>query len=313
MKNNSFLTRTISGITLVAVLLLVGLLGGMLLLAFCVLVSAVGTFEMYKATGVYNSEAQCKTDNTFAIVGVVLSTLYFIANALLSPILMIFTPVKSLVSGTFFEMFESMDMLKTLQMLEHFASIVIYVVVAFIVFAGIYVFTFPRFDFKKFSFAIVGALYTPVFMTFVYLIYYLSNGKFVFWLIFISSWICDTCAYLVGSSIGKHRLAPVLSPKKSIEGAIGGVIGSAIVGFVFGYFIEYMAFGGENNAMAYVIICSVCAVISQIGDLFASAIKRNFDIKDYGKLIPGHGGILDRFDSVIFIAPVVYMLALLFI
>lgn len=122
------------------------------------------------------------------------------------------------------------------------------------------------------------------------------------WLIFLCSWGCDTCAYCVGVLIGKHKMAPVLSPKKSVEGAIGGVVGAVLLGVAYA-----AATGGE--LAAYGIICGVGALISMVGDLAASAIKRNQEIKDYGKLIPGHGGILDRFDSVIFTASIIYFLS----
>ena len=133
------------------------------------------------------------------------------------------------------------------------------------------------------------------------------------WLIFISSWICDTCAYLAGMAFGKHKLAPVLSPKKSVEGAIGGVVGSAAVGALFGWLFLDKLFVGQNMVWVIALICGVGAVISQVGDLAASGIKRNHEIKDYGKLIPGHGGIMDRVDSVLFTAPIIYYLAILLI
>ena len=106
--------------------------------------------------------------------------------------------------------------------------------------------------------------------------------------------------------IGKHKMAPVLSPKKSIEGAAGGVAGAALLGLIYA-----AAIGGK--LLEYALICAIGALISMVGDLAASAIKRNRNIKDYGKLIPGHGGILDRFDSVIFTAPVIYLLAIVII
>jgi phosphatidate cytidylyltransferase len=104
--------------------------------------------------------------------------------------------------------------------------------------------------------------------------------------------------------IGKHKMAPVLSPKKSVEGGIGGVVGAALLGAIYGALT-----GGP--VFEYALICTVGALISMVGDLAASAIKRNQGIKDYGNLIPGHGGILDRFDSVIFTAPVIYFLAVM--
>ena len=128
------------------------------------------------------------------------------------------------------------------------------------------------------------------------------------WLIFLSSWGCDTCAYCVGMLIGKHKMAPRLSPKKSVEGGVGGVLGAALLGALFSLAMNQWG-GADVDPLLYAVICGAGGIISQIGDLAASAIKRNHDVKDYGKLIPGHGGILDRFDSVIFTAPVIYYLA----
>ena len=128
------------------------------------------------------------------------------------------------------------------------------------------------------------------------------------WVIFISSWISDTCAYCVGMLFGKHKLAPILSPKKSIEGSIGGIAGSALVGALFGYFIVEQVITEQQVTWIFALIGAIGSVVSQIGDLAASAIKRNYEIKDYGNLIPGHGGIMDRFDSVLVTAPMIYFL-----
>ena len=177
----------------------------------------------------------------------------------------------------------------------------------------VYVFSFPRFRAEQVMTAFFCAFYAPVLFTFIFLTRNLPNGIYMVWMIFISSWICDTCAYLTGMAIGKHKLAPVLSPKKSIEGAVGGVVGSALVGAAFGYFALERVFADQNVTWIAALICGVGAVISQVGDLAASGIKRNHDIKDYGKRIPGHGGIMDRFDSVLFTAPIIYYLAILLI
>ena len=109
--------------------------------------------------------------------------------------------------------------------------------------------------------------------------------------------------------LGKHKLAPVLSPKKSVEGAVGGVVGAALLGAIYAAVVG-SHLEAENPVITYAIICAVGALISMVGDLAASAIKRNHNIKDYGTLIPGHGGIMDRFDSVIFTAPVIYYLSM---
>ena len=173
-------------------------------------------------------------------------------------------------------------------------------------YGSIYVFTFPKYGTEQITVAFFGIFYLGIMLSYLYQVRAMADGKYLVWLIFLSSWGCDTCAYCAGMLLGKHRLAPVLSPKKSIEGAVGGVVGSALLGCIYAYF-----FGGKmdvvcNPMVACAVACAIAAVISQIGDLAASAIKRNHNVKDYGNLIPGHGGILDRFDSVIFTAPAVY-------
>ena len=175
-----------------------------------------------------------------------------------------------------------------------------------------YVLTFPKYQTEHIMSALFGVLYVGVLLSFVYQVRSLPDGKFLVWLILFGSWGCDTCAYCVGMLFGKHKLAPKLSPKKSIEGAVGGVVGAAALGYVYG-----MLFEGQMNQVIQpgftsACACGVGAVISQIGDLAASAIKRNHEIKDYGHLIPGHGGILDRFDSMIFTAPAIYF-AIMFV
>ena len=107
-------------------------------------------------------------------------------------------------------------------------------------------------------------------------------------------------AYFTGYFLGKHKLCPKISPKKTIEGSIGGIIGSVVLSALFGYFFF------ERILIHCIIIGIIGGIVSQFGDLTASVFKRKMGIKDYGNLIPGHGGILDRFDSVLFTAPMVY-------
>ncbi|MDR2547844.1 MAG: phosphatidate cytidylyltransferase [Lachnospiraceae bacterium] len=176
-----------------------------------------------------------------------------------------------------------------------------------------YAFSFPRLSRNEVMEAFVYVLYAPVMMSFVYLAREMEHGVYVVALIFICSWVCDTCAYLVGLPFGRHRLAPELSPKKSIEGAIGGVGGAMLVGGVLGFVFARQQDLGWEIIFTFVLISAVGAVIAQIGDLAASAIKRSYGVKDFGRIIPGHGGILDRFDSVLFAAPMIYVLVILFV
>ena len=191
---------------------------------------------------------------------------------------------------------------------SHMEYITMLTILFLVVVMAVYVFTFPTYRAEQVMTVFFGLFYVAVMLSYVYQTRMLADGAVVVWLIFLSSWGCDTCAYCVGMLIGKHKMAPKLSPKKSVEGGIGGVVGAALLGALFALAANHWA-GVDANVLHYAIICGVGGMISQVGDLAASAIKRNHEIKDYGKLIPGHGGILDRFDSVIFTAPVIYYLA----
>ena len=176
---------------------------------------------------------------------------------------------------------------------------------------AVYVFSFPKYVAQQVMFVFFGLFYVAMMLSYVYQTRMLPQGAFLVWLIFLCSWGSDTCAYCVGMLIGKHKMAPKLSPKKSVEGGVGGILGAALLGAVYALAINKFAAGADANVLHYAIICGVGSMISQVGDLAASAIKRNHDIKDYGKLIPGHGGILDRLDSVIFTAPIIYYLSVM--
>ena len=121
---------------------------------------------------------------------------------------------------------------------------------------------------------------------------------------FILSFACDTFAYFTGLAIGKHKLAPKVSPKKTIEGSIGGICGNVVCGLLFAFVMgRFLDAGIGYGAMVILSLC--CAVVAQVGDLSFSLIKREFGVKDYGKLFLEHGGVLDRFDSVLFVTPVI--------
>ena len=185
----------------------------------------------------------------------------------------------------------------------------LFVIGYLVVLMFIYVFSYPKYKTEQMLAAFFGVFYVAVMLSFIYQTRILSGGAYMVWLVFLCSWGCDTCAYCVGMLIGKHKMTPKLSPKKSWEGAVGGVVGAALLGIIYGLVFQDAMGTTTREILMIALICAVGAVISMIGGLTASAIKRNYDIKDYGKLIPGHGGILDRFDSVIFTAPIIFYLA----
>lgn len=161
-------------------------------------------------------------------------------------------------------------------------------------------------NFGDIAISAFGIFYIIVFIAFIPLIYSLENGKFLIWYLAFAAWGTDTFAYMIGCKFGKHKLTPV-SPKKSIEGSIGGVLGAVIFSLIYTYFIN--RFGNmEISYLAITGISIALSVLAQIGDLSASSIKRYAGIKDFGNLIPGHGGMLDRIDSILFIAPFAYFL-----
>lgn len=136
-----------------------------------------------------------------------------------------------------------------------------------------------------------------------------ENGKLLVWYVLFAAWGTDTCAYFIGCKFGKHKFSEI-SPKKSIEGCIGGTIGSLLIVIPYTIFLNTQ-FNMNINYIAISLIGIILSLIGQVGDFSASAIKRYVGIKDYSNIFPGHGGMLDRIDSVIFIAPFAYFLLML--
>ena len=269
-----FRTRLISGIFLVVIALAVIIAGGPVLgcaLLFC---AVVGMQELYRAAGVVSAGSGA-------------------------------SGVFNLLNGA---AFLGIAVYYVLLMTRQNTYLPMCVILSLMLILAVYVLTFPRFHADQAMAAFFGLVYVGVMLGFIYLTRMGENGRIIVWLIFLSSWGADTCAYVTGMTLGKHKMAPVLSPKKSVEGAVGGVAGAALLGVIYAF-----AVNGGNSVPQFALICAAGAVISMIGDLAASAIKRDKDINDYGTLIPGHGGILDRFDSVIFTAPVIYFLHLLLV
>ena len=260
-----FVTRLISGMILVAVMLAVIIPGGPFLGVFLGVISVIGLYELYRAFEMEKS--------ALALVGYGTAVCCYAI----------------LLAG-------ADD--KTMAVL----------LAGLLVFMAVYVFGWPHFAADQVMCAFTGVVYVAVLLSHIYLVRCGRDGAYLVWLIFLSAWGCDTCAYCVGKLFGKHKMAPVLSPKKSVEGGIGGVVGAGLLGLLYGSVFHGQLREFSNPALHCMLICAAGGAISQIGDLAASAIKRNRGIKDYGKLIPGHGGILDRFDSILFTAPIIYYL-----
>ena len=268
-----FKTRLLSGIVLVIIALATIICGGPVLFITLLCVSLIGMQELYRAVGVRKEGF-----NLLEMISYLGVTVYYLAVWLL--------PVKC-----------------------HLPSLML----SILLIMSVYVFTYPRYQAGQIMASFFGIAYVGVMLSYVLQTRMLEGGAFLVWLIFLCSWGCDTCAYCVGVLIGKHKMAPVLSPKKSIEGAIGGVAGAALIGFLYAWGLQKAGVTAisDDAIWAFPLISGIGAVLSQLGDLAASGIKRDHNIKDYGRLIPGHGGIMDRFDSVIVTAPLIYYLCII--
>ncbi|MDD4168705.1 MAG: phosphatidate cytidylyltransferase [Desulfotomaculaceae bacterium] len=165
---------------------------------------------------------------------------------------------------------------------------------------------YPHYSLLDSAGTLMGTLYVGL-MSYFYLIRTLPDGWI--WLIFMfaCTWSCDTAAYFSGKAFGKRRLAPELSPKKTLEGAIGGLIGSLLIAYIFTLIYPFL------SVLKLLLLGALLGIAAEVGDLLESAFKRQAGVKDSSTLIPGHGGILDRFDSALFTAPLVYYYVRLFI
>lgn len=276
-----FRTRLLSGIVLVVLAFVSIWCGGPVLAAVLCVISMIAYCELAKATGVHTEGAKF---NRLEWQGFGSIVIYYIL----------------LCAGMYVEQYNKGIV---------YCILTFWIILSFLAFMFNYVFAFPAYKAGQVMEAFFELIYAPVLLSFLYIIREgWSHGFYLVWLVFLCSWGSDTCAYCVGVLFGKHKMAPKLSPKKSVEGAVGGVVGAALL---FGLYTQYVInpFSAEAGQLDWVVsmtLGAVGALVSMIGDLAASAIKRDHDIKDYGTLIPGHGGIMDRFDSVIVAAPLIF-------
>ena len=179
---------------------------------------------------------------------------------------------------------------------------------------GVSVFSKGQTTFKTISEVLLSVTYVVVSFTSLSMIRYIDKeiGLYKLILVFIVSWVCDAMAYIVGSLFGKHKLIPEISPKKTVEGAVGGVVSAIAAYMLYGLVLDLAIPNVEVNYIVLAVFGLVLAVVSQLGDLIASLIKREHNIKDYGKLLPGHGGIMDRFDSIMAVSTILLILTIVF-
>ncbi len=164
---------------------------------------------------------------------------------------------------------------------------------------------------KDIAVTMLGIYYIPLMIIYLSLIRNMDlenglNGKILVWFVLIASWGSDVFAYFIGRHFGKHKLTKI-SPNKTVEGAVAGVVGAILLGILFAILCNTI-WGVGINYLLIGCIMAVLSIVGQIGDLAASSIKRYCDIKDFSELIPGHGGMLDRIDSIIFVLPFAYIL-----
>ena len=268
-----FKTRLISGIVLIILAFAVLFFGGYVTGIAIMLLSIVGVYELCR---VYDIEKHSP-----AVLAYVWTVLYYAA----------------LMLGRQFLMGISISRFSLPLMITYLLVIL-----------AVYVIKFPTYHDREIMAAFMSFFYVNVMLSYIVKIRDMENGGYFVVLCFICSWGNDTLAYCVGVLFGKHKMSPKLSPKKSIEGLIGGIVGAGLLGLLYSFLLKSKLPATSYLPLRMFVICALGAIPAVIGDLAASAIKRNNDIKDYGKLIPGHGGVLDRFDSMIFTAPMIYFL-----
>ncbi len=273
-------TRIGSGIVLAVILAVFILLGGYFFFGFCLLLSVLGAYEFYRLFSMQRSPA--------AVLGMIFGIAVFVLNVY--PVGLRITPV---------------------------------VVLCVITFGALYVFRFGKTDRDQMMKGIFGVFYPFYLFSFFAKLRLLNGGLYLICLLLICAFGSDIFAYVFGMLFGKHKMAPVLSPKKSWEGFFGGTFSAVLLAFLFGFLFRNEWAGSfrlsflpetlRTSTFIFPLAALFTVPMGVIGDLFASAFKRETGIKDYSNLIPGHGGILDRFDSVLFAAPVLYYLIRLFV
>lgn len=263
-------TRIISSLVFFPILALMVIIGGNTLVIGLMLLSLIGLYEFYNAFSSYKPVRN---------VGYIFTVLFYLVN--------------------FIFKFKDISY-----------NFILLVMILIVISLTIMVIYYPKYNIIDIMITCFGFLYVSVLFSYIIEVRNLQYGNWLVWLVFICAWGNDTFAYFTGVFLGKTKLVPKLSPKKTVEGAIGGIIGSALLAVLYSLIVKMNVPLFLSSKGYLIIACSVAlsSTLAIIGDLAASAVKRFTNVKDFGNIIPGHGGILDRFDSVLFTAPAIYTL-----
>ena len=267
------LKRTLTGLVFVIVILPIYFLSDTLLLPVAASVfSLIGVYEMLKCIGMEKRW-------NISVPGYILA-------AVLPQSVRLFAARQSFLA---------------LYMMVMFAFLMLLLVMG--------VFSHGQMDVEKVAVSFMGILYVITGFICMILVRDRAFGIYIFFMALFGPWGSDVAAYFSGRFLGRHKLIPDISPKKTVEGSIGGIIFDGIAAITFGFIVSLIDSGiTEVHYGALFVAGMIISVVSQVGDLIASYIKRRYNVKDYGNLLPGHGGILDRFDSVLCVMPVMVML-----
>lgn len=238
-----------------------------------VIVAGIAIYEIYTVTGI----AKKPTLAVFGVMGIVLSGLLGCAH------------------------------LKVIDYGVCFFAITLFIAYIF----AVMIFDHNRVKLSDAAVAFFGAVFSSVLFSYIVPLRAHDQGQLLIVALFAATWGGDGGAYFVGIRFGKHKLSPRLSPKKTIEGAFGGVLGSITAMVILSLVLIYVL-SVPCNVPMLIVMGAFCAVLGPIGDIATSAIKREFGVKDYGNIFPGHGGILDRFDSILLTTPFVYFMSEVF-
>ncbi len=282
------LTRIISGIIAAAVLVVILILPPYVLAATVMAASIIGLFEFSKAL---------KNKNTNIDLPVSIIAAIAISGK---------AYVSTLPLGLYPELSVFLKRVFALENLNALLYILIVYLFCRVIFDG------ARCRLEDMAYTLVGIIYIPFLLSFAIMTRNLEKGLESIWIVLIGSLVTDIFAYFVGVTIGKTKIIPHISPKKTVEGSIGGAVGCMLVMILYGAVFINRAGFTPIPLYHFAIMGLLCGVVAQLGDWAASAIKRNTGIKDFGNLIPGHGGIMDRVDSVVFVAPLIYIYMSLF-